>query len=229
MSEPAEGGPGRVRERRANAATDRVDGRGAIARRGASGILLAAGRGARFGGAKLLAPLPAASHGVAAGTPVGAASALHLLAALGDVIAVVRPGDSLLHDALAATGARVIVCPRADEGMGASLACGVAATPADAAASSRSRICRGSHRPRSPASRRRCATARRSRRPCHRGERGHPVGFAARHRGGAARADRRRGRAVDRGADPAAVTTIAVDDPGVVRDVDRPADLAPAT
>ncbi len=60
------------------------------------GILLAAGRGARFGGAKLLAPLPAASHGVGAGTPVGAAAATHLFAALNDVVAAVRPGDHLL-------------------------------------------------------------------------------------------------------------------------------------
>ena len=62
-----------------------------------------------------------------AGTPVGAAAAKHLVAALNDVVAAVRPGDHLLHGALEATGARVVACPRADEGMGASLACAVAA------------------------------------------------------------------------------------------------------
>ena len=71
------------------------------------GVLLAAGAGARFGGAKLLAPLPAPSHGVGAGTPIGVAAATHLMAALNDVVAVVRPRDHMLQAALADTGARV--------------------------------------------------------------------------------------------------------------------------
>ena len=91
------------------------------------GILLAAGKGARFGGAKLLTPLPSASHGVSAGTGIGVASCLHLLSALPEVVAVVRPGDSMLASQLRAAGARVVECARADEGMGASVACGVAA------------------------------------------------------------------------------------------------------
>ena len=93
------------------------------------GILLAAGRGSRFGGEKLLAPLPVASHGVAAGTTIGAAAALHLRAAVRNVIAVIRPGDAALREELLATGVRVIACPRAEEGMGASLACGATAAP----------------------------------------------------------------------------------------------------
>ena len=36
----------------------------------AMAVLLAAGAGTRFGGDKLLAPLPVASHGVPAGTPI---------------------------------------------------------------------------------------------------------------------------------------------------------------
>ena len=90
-----------------------------------TGILLAAGSGARFGGAKLLAPLPAAAHGVGAGTAIGVAACRHLVSALPDVVAVVRPGDSILAAELRAAGARVVECLRADEGMGASLACGV--------------------------------------------------------------------------------------------------------
>ena len=39
-----------------------------------AGILLAAGRGTRFGGDKLAAPLPQASHGVPGGTPLGVAA-----------------------------------------------------------------------------------------------------------------------------------------------------------
>src|SRR6476469_1926348 len=79
-----------------------------------AGILLAAGRGARFGGDKLLAPLVAQRHGVAAGTPLGVASAMHLVAEVPDSIAVVR--------------LRVAACAAAEDGMGASLAGGVVAT-----------------------------------------------------------------------------------------------------
>ncbi len=93
------------------------------------GILLAAGKGTRFGGAKLLAPLPVASHSVAAGTPVGVAACRHLVAAVADVVAVIRPGDPALAQQLREAGARVVECQRADDGMGASLACGVTAAP----------------------------------------------------------------------------------------------------
>src|SRR5436190_8596899 len=85
------------------------------------GILLAAGRAARFGSDKLLARLPGSARAV------GVAACGNLVAAVADVIAVVRPGDASLAAALAGAGARVVVCPRADDGMGASLACGVRA------------------------------------------------------------------------------------------------------
>lgn len=189
------------------------------------GILLAAGRGARFGGAKLLAPLPAASHGVAAGTAVGAASALHLLAALGDVTAVVRPGDSVLYDALRATGARVIVCARADEGMGASLACGIAA-----AREAEGYIVALADMPWiAPATISKVAQALRDgariAAPVYRGERGHPVGFASAYRAALAASSGDEGARSVVAANSAEVTAIAVDDPGVLRDIDRPADL----
>jgi molybdenum cofactor cytidylyltransferase len=57
------------------------------------------------------------------------AACRNLVAALPEVVAVVRPHDTRLAEALAATGARVVRCERADDGMGASLACGVRATP----------------------------------------------------------------------------------------------------
>jgi CTP:molybdopterin cytidylyltransferase MocA len=53
------------------------------------GILLAAGAAKRFGGGKLLHPLPD-------GTPLGVAAARNLAMALPGVLAVVRPGDSAL-------------------------------------------------------------------------------------------------------------------------------------
>lgn len=86
------------------------------------GVLLAAGSGSRFGGGKLLAKL-------ADGTPVGARSARTLRSAVDRAIAVVRPGDSELGALLEAEGFEVLPFAGAAEGMGASLAHGVAASP----------------------------------------------------------------------------------------------------
>ena len=83
-----------------------------------AGILLAAGRGQRFDPSgvdnKLLQPL-------AGQVPVVVASARHLLAVFPTVVAVVRPGDMRVADALTALGCDVIVCADADTGMAASL------------------------------------------------------------------------------------------------------------
>ena len=81
-------------------------------------ILLAAGAGARFGGDKLLHPMP---DGVA----IAAHAARNLLAAGMDVTAVVRPGDFALADMLEQEGCVVTVCRDALRGMGASLAHGI--------------------------------------------------------------------------------------------------------
>jgi molybdenum cofactor cytidylyltransferase len=84
-----------------------------------SGILLAAGAGSRFGGGKLRHPL-------ADGTPLGVMAARHLLTALPDVLAVVRPGDEVLEALLRAAGCEVTVCAEAVRGMGCSLAHAIA-------------------------------------------------------------------------------------------------------
>jgi molybdenum cofactor cytidylyltransferase len=89
------------------------------------GILLAAGRSERFGGDKLIAPLPRSIDDIAGGTPLGVAACRHLVAALAETLAVVRPGDRVLASMLRDEGARIVECANADEGMGASLACGV--------------------------------------------------------------------------------------------------------
>ena len=88
------------------------------------GILLAAGSGSRFGGDKLLARL---TSGEFAGEAMGAASFRQLREAVPNVIVVVRPGDPALAAMFGAAGARIVRCPLAAEGMGASLACGVRA------------------------------------------------------------------------------------------------------
>ncbi len=187
------------------------------------GILLAAGRGERFGGAKLLAPLATDAAGQT--VTLGEAACRRLAAACPEVVAVVRPDDGALANVLRDAGARVVRCPRADEGMGASLGCGVAA-----AADADGWVVALADMPWiAPATIAEVVAALRSgaiaAAPFHRGERGHPVGFGkacgpalvaltgdegARHVVAALREE---------------LVRIDVDDPGALRDVDTQADL----
>ncbi|MES2264460.1 MAG: nucleotidyltransferase family protein [Pseudomonadota bacterium] len=84
---------------------------------GITGILLAAGRGKRFdpSGArnKLLQAVD--------GSVVVVNSARHMLAVMPRVVAVVRPGDDGVAAQLLALGCDVTVCESADSGMAASL------------------------------------------------------------------------------------------------------------
>lgn len=89
------------------------------------GVLLCAGRGRRFGGDKLQAVLPD-------GQAVATASLRHLQeGGCRRVVAVLRPDQTELAALLAAQGAQTVVADRADLGMGHSLAAAVrAAGPA---------------------------------------------------------------------------------------------------
>ena len=195
------------------------------------GILLAAGRGERFGGDKLLAKVKLAPSAAPpalsdlAGECIGVAACRHLLVALPRVTAVVRPADHALAAALGAAGARVVRCAKADEGMGASLACGVAAER-DAAGwvvaladmpwilpSTIARVAAAVVDGAPVAA------------PFHDGKRGHPVGFSAAcyARLAALTGDEGAKSVVAAYADELA--HVDVDDPGTLRDVDRRADL----
>jgi molybdenum cofactor cytidylyltransferase len=183
-----------------------------------TGILLAAGASRRFGADKLLARLPD-------GTPVGAASCRALRAVLPVVIAVVRPHDEALADALAAQGARIVRCARADDGMGASLACGV-----EASAEAAGWVVALADMPWIEASTiRRVADAIAAgaslAAPCYRGERGHPVGFAASHRAALLALGGDEGARAILSRAGASLLRVDVDDPGVLRDVDTAGDL----
>jgi molybdenum cofactor cytidylyltransferase len=190
------------------------------------GVLLAAGRGTRFGTDKLLAPLPRAIADVPNATCVGIAAALHLASAVPDSLAVVRDDADALARQLRHAGLRVVRCARADEGMGASLACGVAAAPdADGwiiALADMPWIAPSTIDAIAAALARGCDIVA----PAHRSERGHPVGFARRHYAALA------GLGGDAGAralierERQWLTLIDVADAGVVRDVDLPGDLS---
>ena len=181
------------------------------------GILLAAGSASRFGSQKLLARLPDGRRIVAA-----AASKL-IVACAGNVVAVTRR-DPELMDVLAACGCRVVINDHADQGMGSSIAAGVAATPANGWV-----IALGDM----PSIRvdtlltivEALRTGARIVVPAMDGKHGHPVGFSALYRA------RLLSLAGDTGAreilktDCMYVDEICVDDAGIFLDIDTRADL----
>jgi molybdenum cofactor cytidylyltransferase len=186
------------------------------------GILLAAGAGTRFGGDKLMHPLPD-------GRPMAVAAASALVRALPESVAVVRPGNDALERALAAAGLTVTVCADAAEGMGASLAHGIRSTddaagwvialadmpfvkPATIAAVAQ-KIAAGATL---------CA-------PSVGGLRGHPVGLSAAYRSELEALHGDAGARDILRRDAARLELVAVDDSGVLRDIDARADLPSET
>ena len=193
------------------------------------GLLLAAGRGRRFAAAagpgadKLTAALD--------GVPV-ARRALDALAAGCDaIVAVHRPAaPGALLDAL--RGARLVVAPRADDGMGHSLAQAALAAMEDGADAV---LVLPADMPWvRPETVRRIAEAAREGPPSVRatrivvptladGRRGHPVAFGAAHLDALAALTGDRGARALLGA--ASTTPLPTDDAGILRDVDTPSDL----
>jgi molybdenum cofactor cytidylyltransferase len=141
------------------------------------------------------------------------------------LIAVVGPGYYALVALMVGAGARIAVCLRAADGMGASLACGIAAARnadgwlvalADMPWIAPATIARVAQS---------LAAGASIAMPRHAGARGHPVGFAAVHRDALLALHNDAGaRGIVR-ARAADVVELDVDDPGVVRDVDRREDL----
>ena len=183
-----------------------------------AGILLAAGQGTRFGSNKLLQPM-------ADGTPMAVASACSLHTVLAHCIAVVNDVQGSVARLLAEAGLQVIVNPHAPDGMGTSIACGVAASPnaggwvialADMPGVPARVI-------QSVADGLACGADIIA--PVYRGQRGHPVGFAPCH------APALRALHGDRGARDIiaahrdTLELIDTQDSGVIVDIDTPASL----
>jgi molybdenum cofactor cytidylyltransferase len=184
-----------------------------------AGVLLAAGAGTRFGGRKLLHPL-------IDGVPVGLAALRNLKSALPHLVTVVRPGDEELLALLTREGVPIIECPEAHRGMGHSLAAGVAAVRGAGgwviALGDMPHIRSNTIRAVAQALEQGAEIAV----PVFAGQRGHPVGFGSRFR------DHLLALSGDAGARPilaahaSAVHQIEVGDPGVVQDLDTPADAS---
>lgn len=188
------------------------------------GILLAAGSGSRFDATgqrnKLLQP-------ITGGEEVAVAAARNLLAALPSVIAVVRPESGELAARLKETGCEVTVCQRAEEGIAASLVHAVSCK----------RMARGWVIALADMPFVRAATISALAAaivegagiaaPVIVGRRGNPVAFGRMHLDELLhlRGDEGARRLLH--AHP--VTTVAVDDPGILQDIDTPSDLRDRT
>jgi molybdenum cofactor cytidylyltransferase len=181
-------------------------------------LLLAAGSATRFGSDKLRHELP---HGVA----IAVQAARNLKLELDAVIAVVRPGSGELAQALKNEGCEDVVCDNAAEGMGASLACAArAAGKADGYLVALADM--PFVRPSTIAAVRDALAAGASlAAPYWRARRGHPVGISGTFFDEllACRGDEGAKQLFARNE----VRKVAVGDPGVIRDIDTPADLAP--
>jgi molybdenum cofactor cytidylyltransferase len=145
--------------------------------------------------------------------------------ALSETLAVLRSEDTALAAQLRAVGMRIVECANADDGMGASLACGVAAAPgADGWI-----IVLADMPWIAPATIAAVAAAIAAgagiAAPAYRGERGHPVGFARRHLAALCALSGDSGARVLVDAYHDQLVLIDTDDPQVVRDVDVPEDL----
>jgi molybdenum cofactor cytidylyltransferase len=184
-------------------------------------ILLAAGSASRFGSDKLLHALP---HEV----PIAVQSARHLKAVFPQgVLAVVRPESARLRALLEQEGCGIVICEKAAEGMGASLACGVRATAAaDAFVVALADM--PFIRPSSIAAvRDALVDGAALAAPYFRARRGHPVGIAARFRAQLEALGGDEGAKRLLAEHASEIVKVPVGDPAVLRDIDRPGDLAP--
>ena len=183
------------------------------------GLLLAAGSATRFGSDKLRHELP---HGVS----IAVQSARHLKLEIARVVAVVKPQSELIKP-LQAEGCEVVECENAAEGMGASLACAARAAGeadgylialADMPFVRRTTIA---------AVRDALAAGASLAAPYFRSRRGHPVAIAGRFRDELLALGGDEGAKQLIAANEQKLVKIPVGDPGVIRDIDTPGDLAP--
>jgi molybdenum cofactor cytidylyltransferase len=193
---------------------------GAAPARQIVGVLLAAGKGARFDPSgrqsKLLQRLPS-------GETVAVAAARALQADVAHVVAVVKSDDAELAAALRDQGCQVVVCVDAARGMGKSLSHALSQVPhadgwivaladmpfvhPDTVGKLAQALLDGAD-----------IAA-----PVHQGRRGNPVAFGTKHLPQLLTLDGDQGARSLLAVHP--ITLIEVNDAGVLRDIDTPADL----
>ncbi len=188
------------------------------------GILLAAGHSRRFGAQnKLMQHLPD-------GGRVAVASARHLLAALPTSIAVVRPQDIKLQAELEAVGLQLAVCAAQNLEMAASLVTGIREACA-LYPKARGYVIALADMPyiqvRTIVEVGRCIDAGRGIvMPVFHGRRGHPVGFSARFSADLLALKGDTGARAVLENYPSELFQLECDDPGILKDIDTPQDLA---
>lgn len=187
------------------------------------GILLAAGFSRRFGSAdKLLQHL-------SDGRPLALASAENLIKAIPNCIAVVRPENGALAEVLKSAGLEVVFCKNSDQEMADSLVTAIRASGRSEVASDGFVIALADMPYIEPATISAVATKLNSGAsiviPTYNGQRGHPVGFAAKFR---TELESLHG---DEGARsiikryPQGLELLPCDDAGILADIDTPADF----
>jgi len=181
-------------------------------------LLLAAGSATRYGDDKLLAAR-------VGGRPLIECSATALVQGAPQVLAVVRDLEGPVAERLRSLGVAVVLNPAPTRGLGSSIAVGVAAsshatgwvvaladmpwfTPASVAA-----VCGALTRGAPLAA------------PVYRGRRGHPVGFGRSLRAELLALNGARGARALLRRHGQGLVPVPVDDPGILADVDTPADL----
>ncbi|KGE04339.1 nucleotidyltransferase family protein [Pseudohaliea rubra] len=181
-------------------------------------LLLAAGRGTRFGSDKRLARLPGGERLLDCSIATVHAADLPLCVALG-------PGDETLAMELEARAIAAFRCADAPRGMGATLAEATGRLPPWEAVlialADMPYLRSGSLRAVAAA-----ATAARICVPAYKGCRGHPVAFGRHFRKELQRLGGDHGARGLIERFPQSVSDIVLDDPGILRDIDRPEDLA---
>jgi molybdenum cofactor cytidylyltransferase len=187
------------------------------------GILLAAGFSRRFGSAdKLLQRLPD-------GCPIALASAQNLIKAIPNSVAVVRPENTELAELLKSAGLEVVLCNNSDQEMADSLVAAIRHTANSKAANDGFVIALADMPYISPATISSVATKLSSGAsiviPTYQGQRGHPVGFAAKFRQELESLHGDEGARAIIKRYPNELELLQCDDAGILADIDTPADL----
>lgn len=183
-----------------------------------AGILLAAGNSSRFGDNKLLQPL-------AGGMPVIAVTALKLKQEVDRLLVVIKPGDVAIGKLMETLEIETVECEQSAEGIGHSIACGVAKLPeAEAwliALADMPYVQADTLHSLVGLMRTGVGIAA----PIYGGQRGHPVGFQQRFFDELVQLEGDKGARAIIEANRQAFKGFVCQDPGSLRDIDRPEDL----